>query len=225
MAETLHLSVAAAYDRWAASYDGYDNPMTYCAARVVAEFASTAAGQRVFEFGCGTGRNLQTLSEAGALMLAGCDLSGSMLKVAEERRLGARLFQQDMAIPVPLPDGWADRVLFSLTLEHVANLMAPLGEARRLLQPGGSVDIVEIHPNLALDGIGAHFEESGQVITMPTVPHTFANYLNAFDEAGLRVRHCREWRPRDFGSDLPAKAIKRGWDRPLLVQFSLVPLA
>jgi malonyl-CoA O-methyltransferase len=225
MAKTLHLSVAEAYDRWAASYDGYDNPMVFGATRIVAELASASAARRIFEFGCGTGRNLQAFAEAGGAEFAGCDLSAAMLAAAEKRCPGALLFLQDMATPIPLPDGWADRVLFSLTLEHVEDVVAPLREARRLLRPGGRIDIVEIHPHLALDGVGAHFEEGGQVVTMPTVPHTFASYLNAFSEAGLHVCNCREWRPADFGSDLPAKVVKRGQARPLLVQFSLVPLA
>jgi malonyl-CoA O-methyltransferase len=57
---------------------------------------------------------------------------------------------------------------------------------------------------------------------MPTYPHRFCDYLNAFAGAGLRLNACREWRPRDFGSPAPLKALKRGPDFPLVVEFSAV---
>ena len=59
---------------------------------------------------------------------------------------------------------------------------------------------------------------------MPTVPHQFAAYLEAFAKLDLRVAACREWRPRDIETPAPPKALKRGPDFPLLVEFSLAPL-
>ena len=52
-----HLGVEAAYDAWAASYDGYDNPMIYAARTALAPILSQVAGQVCLEFGCGTGAN------------------------------------------------------------------------------------------------------------------------------------------------------------------------
>jgi malonyl-CoA O-methyltransferase len=58
-------------------------------------------------------------------------------------------------------------------------------------------------------------------VRMPTFPHRFSDYLNAFAEAGLRAAACREWRPCDFEAP-PAKALKRGANFPLAVEFSAV---
>lgn len=220
MAErTDHLPVEEAYDRWSAGYDAYDNPMVFAAAQVVGGFADVA-GLDVVELGCGTGRNLAALRDMGARSLTGCDLSQGMLDKARARDPRFTLFRHDLARPVPLPAACADLVLFCLALEHMAGLEAPLREAGRLLRPGGRVAVVEIHPFLSQGGVGAHFKDAGGEVRMPTVPHRFMDYLNAFAAAGLRVAACREWRPVDFGVPAPLKALKRGPEFPLVVEFS-----
>jgi malonyl-CoA O-methyltransferase len=224
---TVFLPVDAAYDRWSASYDGYDNPMVFMAAQALEQsLADLPRGARVFEFGCGTGRNLSWMKSRGAAAVAGCDFSEGMLAVARRRCPDARLFQHDMTKP-PLPPeigaGSFDLVLFCLTLEHVADLASPLREARRILSPEGRMAIFEIHPFLSLGGVAAHFDDAGEQVRMPTAPHEFAGFLEAFARLDLRVEQCREWRPRDIATAaaVPLKALKRGPDHPLVVEFLL----
>ena len=221
----IFLPVDAAYDRWSACYDTYDNPMVFMASQALRASlsASESTGAHVFEFGCGTGRNLAWKKSMGGAEVAGCDLSQGMLDVARERCPGARVFQHDMTKPLPSSEGCAsaDLALFCLTLEHVADLALPLAEARRILRPGGRIAIFEIHPFLSLDGVAAHFQHAGQEVRMPTVAHCFADYLQVFAGLDLHVARCREWRPRDVGEPPPVKALKRGPDFPLVVEFSL----
>jgi malonyl-CoA O-methyltransferase len=122
-----------------------------------------------------------------------------------------------------LPGHWGpvDAVLFSLTLEHLESLVIPLREASRVLRDNGRIWILEIHPFLSLSGVAAHFQDGAEAVRMPTYPHQFAAYLSAFAESGLRVLECREWHPRDLGEPAPLKAMKRGPDFPMLVEFSL----
>jgi malonyl-CoA O-methyltransferase len=224
----LFLPVADAYDRWSASYDSDDNPLVFAATQAIrAGFADArrteggARGADIVEFGCGTGRNLALLKALGARTLTGCDLSEGMLAKARARDAAFRLLRHDMTRPLPLPDASADLVLFCLALEHVADLSAPLGEARRLLRPAGRVAVIEIHPFLAQEGVAAHFRDAAGEVRMPAFPHRFSDHLNAFAGAGLRVAACREWRARDL-REPPPKALKRGPDFPLLVEFSAV---
>jgi malonyl-CoA O-methyltransferase len=219
--KTTTLPVSEAYDRWSGFYDTYDNPMVFGARHVVRALSGGVSGRDVVEFGCGTGCNLALLKRAGAASLIGCDLSEGMLAQARQRDAGFALLHHDMMLPSPLPDGSADLVLFSLALEHVEEMAAPLGEAKRLMRPQARLAIVEIHPFLSLSGVAAHFEEGGELVRMPTFAHTFAEYLTVFFRLDLRVAACREWRPRDFGHAVPAKLLKRGADTPLLVEFSL----
>jgi malonyl-CoA O-methyltransferase len=218
---TVRLSVAEAYDRWSLAYDDYPNSLVYAATKVVRALTLGIAGKEVVEFGCGTGRNLEALKQGGAAGLTGLDLSPGMLAKAAERGLGAVLIEHDMTLPAPLVDACADHILFSLTLEHIARPATPLREARRLLRPYGRITVVEIHPFLSLGGLAAHFVLDGEQVEMPTYPHSFADHLNAFAEAGLRVAACKEWRPRDLGPETPERVFKRGADTPLVVEFSL----
>jgi malonyl-CoA O-methyltransferase len=217
--------VDAAYNRWAASYDSYDNPMVFMASEALAASVGDLAGVgAAFEFGCGTGRNLKLLQSRGVASLSGCDLSEGMLDVARQRCPGVPLFQHDMGQPLPLDKAaTVDLALFCLTLEHVADLAAPLAQARRIVRPGlGRIAIFEIHPFMSLGGVGAHFEDdAGEVVEMPTVAHQFSDYLTIFAKLDLRLEECREWRPRDIGTPMPLKAMKRGPNFPIVVEFSL----
>lgn len=228
--DAVFLPVQAAYDRWSSFYDAYDNPMVFMAGHALAAgLAKIVAGKSVFEFGCGTGRNLAALKAAGASRVAGCDFSEGMLTVARRRPelASEAVFVHDVERPLPptAAAGEFDAVLFCLTLEHVERLAAPLGEAARILRAGGEVRILEIHPYFSFSGVAAHFQDGAELVTMPAYPHQFAGYLNALAEAGLQVASCREWRPRDVGevpaeTGAPRKAMKRGPDFPLLVEFS-----
>lgn len=218
---TIFLTLADAYDRWSAFYDQYDNPMVFAARQIVHGLAKSVAGKTVVEFGCGTGYNLQLLKQSGAKSVAGCDLSAGMLAAARKRDPELRLFHQDMTEPLPLADGVADLVLFSLALEHNAALAPALRQAKRLLSPEGSIVLIEIHPFLSLSNVVAHFRDEGTVVTMPTFPHRFCDYLSAAVECGLSVSACREWRPRDFDGPVPDKLLKRGRDVPFVVEFAL----
>ncbi|MGJ5819736.1 class I SAM-dependent methyltransferase [Paludibaculum fermentans] len=217
--DPIHLSVTGAYDRWSRFYDTYDNPMVAAATRVVAQGLGGVQDASVFEFGCGTGRNLSAFLESGAARAAGCDLSAGMLQQARQRDARLELLQHDMAEPLPLDSGTFDLALFCLSLEHISALDAPLREARRLLRPGGRIAILEIHPFLSLSGVAAHFQDGEQEVHMPAYPHQFEAYLNACAGLGLQVISCREWRPCDFQPPLTGKSFKRGPLFPLLLEL------
>lgn len=220
---TVFLPIVEAYDRWSGSYDSCDNPLVFGASRIVEQLAEHVTGLDIIEFGCGTGRNLARLKHKGAAKLVGCDVSPGMLEQARARDPALTLLRQDMTQMLPLADGSADLILFSLALEHVSDLRAPLREARRLLRPAGRIAVIEIHPVLSLANVSAHFRDGGTVVRMPTFPHRFCDYINATAKVGLTITACRELLPRDFQGPTPEKIFKRGPDFPLLVEFSLSP--
>jgi malonyl-CoA O-methyltransferase len=219
--ESVLLPVEDAYDRWSAFYDSYDNPMVFMAGQIVERSLAGVERKAIFEFGCGTGRNLAALARRGAAPLAGCDLSAGMLSVARRRGGGWNLFQHDIALPVPAPSDSVDLALFCLTLEHLADLRPPLEEARRIVKPGGRISIIEIHPFLSLNGLAAHFEDGDVEVRMPAFPHQFEDYLNLFAELGLGLTACREWSPEDVGNPAELRSTKRAASAPLAVEFSI----
>jgi malonyl-CoA O-methyltransferase len=215
------LSVEDAYDRWASIYDAYDNPMVYMASQIVERWPEPVSDLRVFEYGCGTGRNLETISRKGAASVTGCDVSAGMLSLAS-RRGSWPLLRHDMRLPVPLPDHSFDLALFCLTLEHLPDLQPPLVDAKRLVRPGGRIHIIEIHPFMSLTGAAARFEDDRSEVRMPTYPHQFDAYLNAFAKVGLGVQRSKEWKPVDVGNPPPLRNLRRGPDFPLTLEFTLV---
>jgi ubiquinone/menaquinone biosynthesis C-methylase UbiE len=107
----------------------------------------------VFELGCGTGRVARALlaerlpSEAE---YAGVDLSPEMVRLARERLAPfaerARVRLTDGSLPLPEPDGWADRFLSTYVLDLLSGdeIRAVLSEARRVLRPGGLLCLVSL---------------------------------------------------------------------------------
>jgi ubiquinone/menaquinone biosynthesis C-methylase UbiE len=218
---TVNMAVSDAYDRWASSYDSYDNPMVFMARAALRAVLGDVVGQTVVEFGCGTGRNLALLKHHGAGRLIGLDFSRGMLAEAGVLDVGAELHLHDMMQTAPIAKGLADHALFCLSLEHVPDIVPPVGNAIRLLRHGGRITIVEIHPFLSLGGAKAHFRDGDDEVHMPTFAHQFPAYLAACREVGAVLADCREWRPMDIAGDLPPKVLKRGHDMPIVVTFDL----
>lgn len=212
-----HLGVKDAYDLWADGYDAQDNPMVLGATQVLARRLPEFAGHAVVEFGCGTGRNLEALAQAGAARGAGVDLSPGMLAQARVRVPQASLYEGDFAA-APVPARAFDVALFCLALEHAAELRGPLAAAKRALRDGGRIFAVEIHPELSEGGVGAHFERDGETIRMPAFAHSLADYEEAATATGLRLVRAVDWRSRDFARTSP-RMLKRGSGAKLLIEL------
>ena len=125
------------------------------------------AGERVLDLGCGAGRFVAALRDAGAVPV-GVEIAESALERARAVAPGAdlRLLEPDGSIP--LEHGSVDLVWCSEVLEHVADGAHLLQEARRVLRPGGRILVtVPYHGRvkaalLGLVRFDAHFDPQGQ---------------------------------------------------------------
>jgi ubiquinone/menaquinone biosynthesis C-methylase UbiE len=102
-----------------------------------AEVESAGGGGRhpvnILDVGCGTGANLEMLSEFGEV--EGVDISGEALAFCRER--GLENVKQGEAEALPFADSSFDLVTGLDVVEHLDDDHAGLKEMRRVLRPGG----------------------------------------------------------------------------------------
>jgi SAM-dependent methyltransferase len=134
------------------------------------------------------------------------DFSDHMLAQARRRVSSDRVhfFEHDVSNPWPIPDQSADLVLDSLVLEHVADLGVVFPQARRVLKPGGSLFVCELHPFRQISGAQAHFGDpsTGSPVHVPAVRHDVSDFVNSGVAAGLSLVCSGEWRNSGATSDV-----------------------
>jgi ubiquinone/menaquinone biosynthesis C-methylase UbiE len=178
----------AAYDAWAATYDTIDNPLIALASAVLDERAGLAAGARVVELGCGTGRNARWALGAGASLYVGIDGSAAMLEraratISDER---AAFVEAELGRVSLGGDGRFDLALVCLVLEHLADVGPVLAAAARALAPGGRLLVLELAPSLHARGVGANFRDGdGSERRLPSFRHDADELLAAARAAGF----------------------------------------
>jgi SAM-dependent methyltransferase len=116
--------------------------------RLIRHGTELEPGTRLLEVGCGVGAVLVVLGqEYPGVELFGVDIEQKQLDFArghlERAGVGATLRQAD-ALALPWTDGSFDHVWMMWFLEHVANPLAVLREAKRVLVPGGRITAIEV---------------------------------------------------------------------------------
>jgi SAM-dependent methyltransferase len=116
--------------------------------RLIRDGTHLAPGTRLLELGCGVGAVLAVLGqEFPGIELTGVDIEPKQLEFARRhlQRAGveATLVETDAAA-LPFADGSFDHVWTMWFLEHVADPVGVLREARRVLVPGGAITAIEV---------------------------------------------------------------------------------
>lgn len=184
------LSTLDAYDRWAPVYPARPhNPLMEAEAAVVSSLIRTVSPRRALDVGTGTGRNVMTLREAGASFVTGIDLSASMLR----HGAGTCPRVRGDAQRLPFRPASFDVVTSSLMCGDVPDLGAWVGEAARVLTPGGQLIYSDFHPSWTVSGWTRTFtSEDGREYELPFFPHTIEAHLAHLAQHGLEVRAIRE---------------------------------
>jgi SAM-dependent methyltransferase len=169
------------------------------------------AGERVLDLGCGAGRFVRALAEAGAEPV-GVEIAEAALERARRNAPGAdlRLLEPDGSLP--LEHRSVDLVWCSEVLEHVADVAGLLVEVRRVLRPGGRLLVtVPFHGRvqaalIALTRFEAHFDPLGQHLRF----FTRRSLATTLDAAGLEAIHVTPWGgPPLLRRGLVARAVRR----------------
>ena len=141
------------YYRWhALIYDATRWSFLFGRTGILREVAKLATPKRILEVGCGTGKNLVTLSRIfPQAQITGIDLSETMLDVARRKAapLGERiqLLHGAYGAAKTGEDGATyDLILFSYALSMFnPGFEAAIATAHRDLAPGGHVAVVDFH--------------------------------------------------------------------------------
>jgi SAM-dependent methyltransferase len=174
--------------------------------------AEARPGERVLDLGCGAGRFVAALREAGAEPV-GVELASGALERARRNVPGAdlRLLEPDGSIP--LGHGEVDLVWCSEVLEHVPDTVAFLTEVRRVLARGGRLLLtVPDHGRLrrvliALLRHEAHYDPLGQHVRFYT-RRSLARTLEATGFTGVRIEPLGG--PPLLRAALVARALRAG---------------
>lgn len=154
MPERDNAAVAEAWNRNADFWSQYirkggDAFRDYFTFPAFARFLPALNGLDVVDFGCGEGANTRRIARMGA-RVTGIDLSERMLAHAWEAEraepLGIRYVQGSYAAHTGLPSGSFDGVVSTMALMDGTGLEGAMGEAWRLLRPGGFLAFGVLHP-------------------------------------------------------------------------------
>ena len=139
----------AAFDARATTYErGWLGRLHHDIADRTADlaFSTCPDPRRVLDVGCGTGYLLSSLASRypDADKLAGVDPAPAMIEVATSAASDDRLaFSLGTAEHLPYPDDTFDLVVSTTSFDHWSDQLAGLCECARVLQPGGSLVVVD----------------------------------------------------------------------------------
>ncbi len=108
--------------------------------RRLVQAAFAPAGSRVLDLGCAEGGTLRHLDEPSGAV--GIDLFVDKIRFAREHVRGAR-FAVASAEALPFRPRSFDQVIVRDVIHHVADPGALVAECRRVLEPGGRIDVLE----------------------------------------------------------------------------------
>jgi ubiquinone/menaquinone biosynthesis C-methylase UbiE len=188
------VTVRAAYDRWARTYDGDRNLTRDLDARVLRRTLKGRRPKSVLEIGCGTGKNTAFLAKI-ARRVDALDFSEGMIRRARSKvaSKSASFAVADLTQRWPCASAAFDLVVCDLVLEHVRDVDFAFREARRVLKRGGEFFLCEFHPFRQYLGKGAVIRRAKKESAIPFFVHHVSDFVSAADRAGFDLESVREW--------------------------------
>ncbi|MFH1086067.1 MAG: class I SAM-dependent methyltransferase [Chloroflexota bacterium] len=167
-------------------------------------------GARILDVGCGLGLYVERLSKHSDQVF-GVDIDGDRARAAGA---GVPHVCQASAEALPFPDGCFDVVLSNEVLEHVGDEVAALGEAVRVLRPGGKLVLMVPNRLYPFETHGVYWRgryHFGNVPLVNYLPDIWRNRLAPHVRAYTRRGLTRLLAPH-AGSVVVQRCIFAGYD-------------
>ena len=189
---TTMLPAQDAYTLWASTYDRAPNPLLALEERLLAPLLSDLAHRDVVDLGCGTGRWLQRIEKVCPRSLTGIDSSAAMLAEAGNKCRPSTALIHAGCTTTRLPSHSADYALASFLLSYVPHLPAFARELARIVRPGGTLILSDLHPDARTYGWRRTFKSAGNLFEIITFPYTLPDLISGLDAAGFRCERVEE---------------------------------
>ena len=188
------MSIEKAYNSWAGLYDSNDNKTRDLDKKSTIKTLSKYNFEKVLELGCGTGKNTEWLINK-ADQIIGLDFSQEMLDIAWEkiRSSKVKFIKADLNQNWGIPDGFADLITCSLTLEHIENLDHIFAQAYLKLKSKGIFFISELHPFKQYSGSKARYETTKGIEELEVYTHHISEYLDCAHNIEFKLIALNEW--------------------------------
>lgn len=185
-----------------------------------------AGARRVLDIGCGEGQVARRAAGSGAAVV-GVDPAWSQVATARTRA-GGPVYARARAEALPFGTGAFDAVVVCAAYEHVDEYETAIGEAARVLEPGGRLVLVLCHPLLQAPGSGwiddrilgeqyyrvgsylrddRRFDEVAPGVHLLFIHRPLSRYVHAMGSVGLLIEDMEEPAP-------PARLLEDHWDYP-----------
>jgi SAM-dependent methyltransferase len=172
-----------------------------------------APGTATVDIGCGEGRVSRDLAARGHTV-TGVDAAPTMIAAAREADPNGTYLQSDAA-DLPFADGSFDIVVAYNTFMDVVDLAGSIGEAARVLAPGGRLCMSITHPVTNIGASGTrdyadrpYFEthrfaelvqRDGMEMLFQGWDHPLTGFTRPLEDAGLLIEAIRE--PKAVSAD------------------------
>lgn len=196
--------IKEAYDEWASQYDTNINRTRDLEAYALRDTLKSISVENCLEIGCGTGKNTVWLVQHAKQVIS-ADFSDNMLAKAREKVSAGNVnfVQADITGEWLFEKNVFDLVIFSLVLEHIADLEHIFREVAKVIRTGGNVYIGELHPFKQYTGSKAKFETEEGSKTVECFTHHISDFINAAKKSGFRLSDANEYFDNDTDRETP----------------------
>lgn len=189
------LSSQNAYELWSTFYDDQpDNVVLYLEEKLFSEMMSevNAAGKKILDIGCGTGRHWQEIFKHKPLQLTGIDNSDEMTAKLKTKFKDAEVFVSETNSLKNFEDSSFDLIISTLTIGHINNIEEYFRQWKRVLKPEGELLITDFHPEAFSIGMKRSFVFNKEVIEVENYLYTLDYLTGIFSGLNWKIVSVKE---------------------------------